>query len=347
MAIRNLQWYADLETNVRFTSFSEYEHINDYNNWFKLASTMKIEGAEERIIAPINSGASMDGGPKHPEGEIRYSDVAPHSLAVDSDFESRGFRQLKSTMEDSDYGAQAAAQWASDIAQDFAYRPQREVWNAVKNNIESAWDKRPLFGEHQTNPIDASKGVFKNVLQGSASGNYPGAVDLRSTVPIATRLESFSKILAYVSTWKTFDGEHPRNNKLVDVFAPWTMVSSLSQVFNAAVVPQAVNAASAGSANVEAVVASFGLTNGVTYVTELGSAFGGSDTAIYLKFDNRAFNKDIDSLIWVERQEYNLLFFTPKDDDQLSAMDEYKIHARGRHGVAGGYPHLILRVDIA
>lgn len=339
---------TELETNMRQITTDAYKNRMRRAWWQKVAKTMPIASKKERLVWLLDTASIERPNAAHGGGQAIFEDIVSQTMEVEVQNASKGLKLKKEQMEDLENGIvggegmRVAASWSRQMGSNMAYWPQKCVAKAIRDNIVG-YDGKALFAvDHPVNPFDTGAGVYRNVFTGGASGIYPGALPIDSSVTVDVAVANIAKAIAYVSAIPTPNGQDPRGLELSGILVPPALTARAQQITNAKTIAQAATGG-AGSADIESVVRNFGLGQPIT-APELGSAFGGSDTSYYLLMEEIA-SDELGALVYVDREPFNVTYHGPLTDAEAARKREYQWDMEGRNVVVAGHPFLIFRCD--
>jgi hypothetical protein len=268
----------DLETNMRLITNTEYQRLGSDLWWPKIAKRIESTTRKERLVWLLDSARIQRTG--RGGGNIEFEDLVSQSTEIEAENAAGGLKIKKEQLDDLDgNGVQVAAEWSRQIGAYAAYWPQKQVAKAILSNPVT-YDTLTFFNTaHPVNPFNTAAGTYANVFTGSASGTYPGALPIDTSVTLDVAVNNISKAIAYAATLKMPNGEDPRMLKLGSIVVPPAMAARAAQITSAKYIAQAATGGGAAPADVEAVVRSWGLGEPIV-APELGAAFGGSDTGL-------------------------------------------------------------------
>lgn len=330
----------DLESNMRVITAREYERLTSALWWTKVAKTGPNSGAKrERVSWLLDTARIQQTGRG---GNVEFEDIVSQTTEVEHVNAAAGLKIKKEQFEDVDgNGIDYATHWSRQMGAYAAYWPQKMIARAMLANA-ATYDLLPFFSAaHPVNPFNTGAGTFANIFTGAAAGIYPGAVPIDGSVSVETAIANIAKAIAYIAAIKMPSGEDPRFLRLAEILVPPALVARAQQITNAKFIAQAVNANSAGSGDVEAVVRNFGLGQPIE-AAELGSAFGGDDKTYYLVMQEIT-NSELGAFAYINREPFSVLYYGPQNDAQLARIREYQWLTEGRNSVMNGHPYLLFK----
>lgn len=341
MAAITPSFLFDLESNMRVITSREFERLTSQLWWTLLAKRMPSGAKKERISWLLDSAKierTIKGG-----GQVSFEDIVALTTEYENLNASAGLKLKKEQLEDLDgNGVQLATHWSRQMGAYAAYWPQKMIAKAIRDN-GATYDGLAFFHlSHPVNPFNTAIGTYANRFTGVASGIYPGALPIDSSVSVETAVQNIAKAIAYVASLKMPNGEDPRFLRLKHLFVPPALTARAQQITNAKFIAQAAGSA-AGSGDVEALIRNFGLGQPVE-CPELGSAFGGSDTTYYLGMEEITSN-ELGALVYVDREPFSITYHGPQTDASLARIREFQWTTEGRNVVGMGHPYLLFRAE--
>jgi phage major head subunit gpT-like protein len=352
MGALTLQFLVDFETNLRSISESSYKGFA-LNTWWSRFMKRRSTQSRKETVAWLLSTAMIRETNKA-GGEMVFEDLVQTYAEYEMKAAAAGLKIDRFKLEDLDGGGvDLGAKWASDIGAYMAYWPQKKLAELIRNGEAStskSYDGQVFFSSaHPVNPGDTSLGTYQNIFTGAASGSYPGACPIDDSVTTDVALANLSKVIAYVKQIKMPNGEDPRFLRPTAIVAPPRMQARVQQLTNAKFIAQAA-ASGGGSGDVEALIASFGLTQPVI-ADELASGFtNGSDTAWYLACEEVGGEaSQVGSFLYLDREPFRITYYTGQGggtgvDAVLNRADELEWHCKGRFAASYGHPFTFFKV---
>lgn len=334
----------DVEKRMRLVSAQDYDRLNANTWWRNVAKEMPSSGKSERLIWLLDS-AQIE-YVNRLGGEVLFDDILSRTTEYENKAATAALKLNRAQLDDHDGGGvQLAAHWARTMGAYAAYWPQKQVAAAIRSN-PTTYDGLAFFHTaHPLNPFDTAAGTFANRLTGAASGDYPGAVPIGGATTLDVAFENLGKAVNYVHTIKMPNGEDPRGLRVKALIVPSLLVSRAQQLTNAKVIAQAA-ASGGGGADVEAVIANWGLGSPIEAV-ELGASFsGGSNTSYYLLAESIT-SDDVGAFTYVNREAFSIVYNNEMTSDQLARANELQWLTRGRNVVGAGHPYLLFRCEAA
>lgn len=322
---------------MRTITSQEYQRLNRQLWWSRIAKETPSQAKKERFSWLLDSARIQRTGHG---GNVEFEDIVAQTTEVENLNAAAGLEIKKEQFEDVDgNGINYATHWSRQMGAYAAYWPQKMLAQSILAN-PLTYDGLSFFNvAHPYNPFNTGIGTYRNVFTGSASGVYPGAVPIDSSVTVDVAVNNVAKVIAYIASLKMPNGEDPRFLRLAYLFVPPALVARAQQITNAKFIAQAAGS-SAGSGDVEALIRNFGLGQPVE-VPELASGFsGGSDTAWYVGVDDILTN-ELGAFSYVNREAFSVLYYGPQNDAQLARIRKFQWTTEGRNVILPGHPYLL------
>lgn len=392
------QFVMEYERGMRTIRETSYMTLlADDNYWAnRILRDSNIERKTDRVTWFLNTAQIEPIGPDG-SGGMNFESLVTQSAEYPTFKHGAGTRAQIDELEDLDgTGLDQLNTWSADVGMQTAYYPQQLASQAILNGAATdgsanAYDGYPFFSDNATsgtpgnlghpyNPYKLGLGGYWNWLHGAAvpaSGSgatyvpaYPGGLPIDDSVDIDVALKNLGIAIAYALSLKQANGVQPRFLKVAYILAPPRMAPRLRQL-TADTIPLPVSGGGAGSADVRAQVAGFGLGKPII-AAELGANFTqsafmpfmgsggnvnfknittvGSDTTYYLVMvENKT--TQLGSLLHVKRKPFAVRYFGEGGqsvlDALLSRQDYIEYQCKGRMSVQYGHPYGIIRVDSA
>lgn len=340
MGLLTSSYLVDLETRMKLISNQEYQRLASNVWWPRVAKRRESQTRVERLIWLLETARIQRTG--RGGGNVEFEDLLSTSTEIESENAAAGLKIKKEKLDDLDgNGVQIAGEWSRQIGAYAAYWPQKCVAKAILAN-PTAYDGVAFFhATHYVNPYNSALGSYSNLFTGAAAGSYPGALPIDASVTLDAAVSNIAKAVAYAATIKMPSGEDPRMLKLGAIMGPPALSTRMTQITNAKYIAQAATGGGAASADVEAVVRSWGLGEPIV-APELAAAFGGSDTDYYLLMEEVTTN-ELGGFCYVDREPFSIVYNGPMTDAQLARIREIQWLTEGRNTVAPGHPYLFLK----
>lgn len=295
----------------------------------------------------------------HDGGEVAYDTLMRAQTSFENKFVRKGLKVKYEEFEDLDGGAvmlsggklagragfDAISKWTRDVTAHAAYWPQQKLAEAIIAN-PTAYDSKAFFAtDHPVNPVDASFGTFANDFTGGASGAYPGALPIDTSVTAEVALNNLAKAIAYVRGFiKMPNGVLLRKLRVTGIMVPPELAVRATQLTSAKFITQSA-ASGALSGDIEGIVSYLNL--GVPVIAdELGAAMGGSATTYYLIVQELS-SPQMGAFVYSNRESVAITYVGPETDAELARARELQWIAQGRNAVAPGHPFQLFRCRAA
>lgn len=342
----------DIESNMRAITEHHYDRLNRDTWWRQVAKEMPLS-AKKEVLTWLLDTAGID-YVNRLGGEIEFADMMAQTHSVTYKAATGGLKlnryQLSDVVNGLPGGAavDAAAHWSRGIAAYSAYWPQKQVAKAMNDGEQAAstaYDGVVFFKNessgHPLNPFDSSIGVYANLFTGAASGAYPGALPIDSSVTLDVALVNIGKALAYIAGIKMPNGQDPRMLRARQIIAPPALTTRVQQLTNAKYIAQAA-ASGGGSGDVEAVVRNWGFLPPIE-AAELGAGFtNGSDTSYYIAVEDVTTN-ELGALVYGNREPFEVQYHDGMSDAELQRANDLEWTVRGANVVTYGHPYLLFK----
>ncbi|MBN8609654.1 MAG: Mu-like prophage major head subunit gpT family protein [Deltaproteobacteria bacterium] len=314
---------ADFTTNLRAKAVKSYEARLRNLWWTKVASQTQSQTKREILGWLVNNGAlSIDVS----DGSTEFEDAVMNSFEFTHDFENKGLSLFESDFEDLDgQGINAATKFVTDLAAQFAYEPQRRLAKAMLAN-PVCYDGQTFF-HASAHPVsgragDTSMGTYGNIIASKP-------IDVSVSIDVART--NLGAAIAAASAIKGPDGS-PRNLQPTALLVPGALSTRALDLVGAKFLNATDHTPVAGAWNL-----------GLPLVaSELGAAFGGSDTTYYLVMTDPA-TDDFGGFVWSTRKDFAIRY-PSLSDSTYQEQNLLKWVARGRHAIVPGHPYALIRV---
>lgn len=340
----------DLESNMRVISASEYERLTRSLWWQRIMKVAPKSNSKRERISWLLDTAQIR--PTGKGGNMPFEDIVGQTTEVEFENAAGGLKLKKEQFEDLDgNGIDLAAHWSRQMGAYSSYWPQKMLAQQFLKNSgagPTTYDGLAFFAtNHPYNPFLTAAGTYSNVFTGSASGIYPGALKIDSSVTVEEAINNIAKALAYIASLKMPNGEDPRFLRLAEMIVPPALEARARMVTGAAFIATGALGGGAGSTDITPMVRNFGLSAEPIVAPELGSGFsGGSDTSFYLAMEEITTNP-LGAFSYVPRDEFTMLFYGPQNDAQLARIKEFQWTTEGRNNVLAGHPYLLFKCKAA
>lgn len=343
----------DLESNMRQITSTAYTGLSKKLWWNKIAKRSTTGSKKERIYWILDTAKIERPKASHGGGQAAFEDMVMQSYEIEVENAIAGLTLKKEQIEDLDgNGVQLASRWSAQIGGQGAYWPQAELARVLKLNsalgpasYNSASGVTTFFASnHPVNPFDTAAGTYANLHRTSGGASGAGAAPIDTSVTLDVALANLTKVLASIAQIKMPNGRDPRNLRAAFLFVPTALMPRAVQLTSAKFIAQAA-ASGGGSADVEAMLAYFGLGQPVE-CPELGAAFGGSDVNYYIGVEELT-SDELGAFAYVEREAFGVNYYGPMNDAQLARTRTFEWTTEGRNVVAAGHPFLLHKVHAA
>jgi hypothetical protein len=243
------------EIERRLRNIEEFEFARMLTSrviwWNKVVRVSDISGKSERVTwflssANIRQVTPADGSFIN-AGDITFEQLVTQTAEYFPALHTDGFEIAKREVMALDgTGLDALQTIMSGWGALSAYYPQRLTAQillngAANDNSANAYDGIPYFssafnggsGGHPVNPYFTGYGTYSNLLTGSPSGVYPGALPIDDSVDFNTAVTNLSKFQAYIAATSMPNGQDPRMLQLLHIIHPPRMTLRVQQITNA------------------------------------------------------------------------------------------------------------------
>jgi hypothetical protein len=336
------EFVHDLESIIKAAVVEDYDTLTSDLWWQKVASRTATQARVERIAWLLSTAKIERPNASHGGGQALFDELVATYMEYEVESATAGLRITEDQADDVFGGIpggeafKIADRWARDVTKYAAYWPQEEVAKAILANPVT-YDQKAFFAvDHPVNPFDAGAGIFANRFTGAAAGSYPGALPIGGT--LATAIENIGKAIAYIGDIKMPSGTAPRRLKVGGLIVPPRLAMRAVELTQAKFI-----AKDNGSQDVEGVVRYMNLGQPIV-ASELGAAFGGSDTSCYLAVQELT-SGDIGAFNYVERSPFSMTMHSSATSAELARMEELQYKLKGRNIVAPGHPYKLFRLE--
>lgn len=336
MAVFNQSFIANLQTSMQWVVETTYPKAVSKLWWDRVAKKRESNSSKEILEFMLHSG----GITPRPEGQRIFVDQATQKLEADIEhFVLEGLQLMRSQLEDMDAkGIQLAREWAENAAIHIAMWPQELVIPALLGGeTGTGYDGQAFFStSHPVHPYMPGLGTYANLFTSSASGAYPGAIDITGAdLQVASR--NLSKALAYIKSIKGPDGRRSRNLRPLFLMGAPALEEQMELVSKA----EFISAAAGGPNDNKGVIRLRDLEP-PQVVPELGTAFGGSDDDFYIVCEE-AMTSTLGGLVFFERRPVEIQYYGAFNDADLARQDKFEWHGSGRGQMSYGHPYCIFK----
>lgn len=360
MGAITVEWVMHLEDRMRFLAEKAAAGLLDEMWWQQVARVVPSGSAKENMAWFIDTAVIEDEGLG---GNVTFRDMVMQTQQYENLYAGTGLKVRRSQFLDLDgNGVQMAAHWATEVGGESQYWPQASIAKIIlagsASTYGTAYDGVAYFARsHYLNPANTGMGTYSTDLTGSAASEngialaYPGACPIDESVSVEVALTNLTKVYKYMAGIKSSNGVRPRNLRPGKLLVPPALMPRATQLTNAKFIAQiAESATSAGSGDVEALIASLGMGQPIM-VPEIGLAMGGSDTTYYVAA-KQAETSLLGALTYIEREPFTVRYYTGDGggtgvDADLDRRQEYEWHCQGRNVAGYGHPYLMFKVRAA
>jgi len=322
--------------------------------WWREVTRVRTTGKKREIIAWLLSTAQIrDQGLG---GNINFDDMAATFQEYDVKNAGQGLELTRDQVEDNDgNGFDFASEWSAQAAAQMVYWPQKKITELLLKGTAAtslSYDGVPFFSTaHPLNQFRTSLGTYANLMTGSASPPYPGAVPIDDSVTLDAAYKNLAKLKAYIASIKMPNGVDPRFLKLRGLLVPPRMMAQVSQLASAKFIAQAAGS-SAGSGDVEGLVAYLGLGKPIEAQELAGATYAdGSDPdKTYFALCEQISTTQLGGFVYLEREPFKITYYTGQGggtgmDAILDRSRKLEWHLQGRNGTGYGHPYTIIKCN--
>lgn len=324
MSVVTQKFLLDVNDRTKIVSIESYKKTAENLQWDKFARIRDLSGTQtEKIVVPIED-ESLDLDVS--ESYLGESTSYTFSLTPSVSFASRKKTILRSAYTDGPLGAEMMASFGRQMGVAFARAPEDLVIAAIKANPVTEYDGLTIWNTaHLIHAKKPSLGTFSNIV---------AAVKIDESVATDVALKNLGTAIAKVMQVPTASGKVSMRNAPKWLIVPPALRQRAFQLCSADFL-----AGSNGSSDVRAIVGANALTPVV--MNELGAAFGGSDTTYYLACEFG----EVGQFIIGQKEQFELVLFSPQSDSHADEQQEYTSRARGRIGIAPAMPHYVFQCN--
>jgi phage major head subunit gpT-like protein len=352
------EFVSNLRTQLRVIQEQPYKaFLNSKNSWWQYVAKVMPTATEKQVVMWLLQTAQLKGTGLSTDVIARDLTILKQEFTPEN--VSAAMKMSLNKFKDTDAnGMNILAGWVEQIAAQAAYFPQKQIGAAIVNGTAATtanftYDKQVFFSTaHPYNPSDASvTGTYANIFTGTAgvggvtaldpsSALYPGAVDVRSTVPFETAFAALQRVFMYIYSLKQANTQDPRFLVPGEILAPTALVPRLNVLLKAkfAAFAAAASGTAGGTTDIEGQLAELGF-QGVRRCPELD----GDPTAFYVVTEEMM-SSQLGGLVWLEREPVAIQTFFPTDNNsELARRNEMEGIARGRMSALYGHPYGIFK----
>lgn len=326
------EYVMDLESRMRLLTNSAYDTLLDNLWWTKITNELPSMSKRELFFWLLDT-AQIE---YDEEGNVGFEELAMQQAEYEAKYASKGLKVKKSAFEDLDgNGVRVATAWSTAIGKYAGYFPQKHIAAAIKAGTSAkCYDGQNFFSTtHPNDPLNIAAGTYSNLMTTGIK------LDARHTIEVA--YNSLATVVSNLANIKMPNGEDPRNLQGGFFIAPAAMYPRLVQLLDSKFL-----SLNGGSTDVEAVISQYGF-EGVVKATELGAAYGGSDTDCYLAVKDVT-GDDLGGMVWVNREPFNVQYYSGSDGGGVSAelnrIREMEWHIQGRNVAGYGHPYKLYKL---
>jgi phage major head subunit gpT-like protein len=323
---------------------NEYARLS-LNLWWSKFMRTRPSSSRQEILAWLLTTAKIEDLEKF-GGKVPFEDLVSTYTTFENKYAGAGLRLRRAQVEDLDGdGMDLASKWSADIGAYMAYWPQKQLVALLKNGhlaANQSYDKVAFFSTaHPLNPFNLGAGTYKNLFTGA------DAAPIDDSVSLDVALVNLSKVVAAIKAIKMPNGEDPRFLRPVALVVPPRMQQRAVQLTNAKFIAQAATGG-AGSADVEALIASFGFVQPV--IADELAGFE-SDTTWFLACEEIT-STQLGAFVYVDREPFRITYYTGQGggtgvDAILDRADELEWHCKGRNVAGYGHPYAFHKIKAA
>lgn len=342
MSVLNQSFLMDMESRMQWIVENEFSKIVADSWWTRICKTRPSGSKRETLEWMLNTGAIE----QITEGQVSFEDLVTQKAELEPLFYGLKALKLKrSQLEDADgNGVSYAASWSSQAAALMALHPQDLLVQALLAG-ESAlgYDGVAFFSTaHPINPYASGLGNYANLFTSTATGAYPGALKIDSSVAVDVAAANVYKAIAYIKQIKAPNGKHARRLTPVALMGPPALEDRMIMISEA----QYLSTTSGGPNDYRAVLRKYGLGEPIV-VPELGAAFtGGSDTSWYIVCEETV-GTELGGFVFLERKPFEVAYYGPMNDAELQKKQDFEWTGFGRSAVDYGHPYAVFKAKAA
>jgi|SRR5262245_3425518 len=322
-------YIQNFETNLTFRMSNAWARTLKRLWWMRLMNVQPTGSTLEYIEWMLESARIQPLGPKG--AQMSYDPLVAISHTLEHDHFGDGLQLFRPDIEDDK--VDRAAKWATDVGGAQAYWPQRLLVNLIQNGKSAtlngkdnkAYDGGVFFrDDHPINPFDVGQGSYSNLHVGT---------------PFTAA--NLARVVAYIESIR-HGGDAPTGAPPTIVMVPTNWRYRAQQALGAEsftdVITVSATAAAAASNTFKA-----------AYEFEppiVAAELNNEPDVWYLGVpaDEDAFDS---SFIYVEREAFSVNSYSPMNQVELSRVNTFEWHNRGRNGGAYGHPYRFHRCESA
>lgn len=341
-----LDFLHEIEDRMETISTEAYNSLLARLWWDRVASQRTSVSKRDTLVWLISTARIR----RMESGQAHFEDVLKQYTQIENEFASDGLKLRKEQLEDQfngmpgGEGLDMARRWAADMGAQAAYWPQGLVADAIKvgetaGNI--SYDGVTFFNtSHPLNGVDTDDGVFANVLDPATLG-HETRIDDAITLDVA--FENLAAVRTYIASIKMPNGVQPRNLQMRAILHPTALHQRVLALTSSKFIAQAA-ASGGGSADMLAIIASWGMDEPLE-APELGASYdGGSDTTYYIVAYQPGTGNDLGPIVYQNRENFGIIMNDGMTDAELHRAREIQWLTQGRNAVAYGHPYLLFKI---
>jgi phage major head subunit gpT-like protein len=286
------------EKRMRATQEDEYARalMSVHTWWPKIAKTLNIDGASERLTWFLNTAEIR---PVGLGGNVPFESLVTATTELVPQRYASAIKVFRDQLLDlRGGGLDILADWSRQIGNKTAYYPQRLISELIMNGAATdgsatAYDGVPYFASQNTtstiggvsvighpyNPWRPLLGGYINWMTGApgtytqpngAVVSYPGACPIDTSVTIDVAFQNLAALIAFVGSLKMPDGITPRFLRPRALLVPPALVPRAAELTGAYFIAQGATGG-AGSGDVRATIQRWGLDGPPIEVQEFAS----------------------------------------------------------------------------
>lgn len=341
----------DLEQRMTRIVETEYNRLTQNLYWSKIAKMRPSSSKKERVSWLLSTAGIEDLGTG---GHIGYDDLIVQDTEFENKVAGKGLKLRKDQLEDiwngvaGGEGITLASEWSTQMGALMAYWPQKQVMKAIRaGESTTCYDGQNFFSAtHPVNPYNSTLGTFANIFTGAASGEYPGACPIDTSVSVDVAFNNLAKIFGYIMGLMMPNGEEPRMLKPKAIFAPPALHPRALQLSTANLIAQAAGTYGGGSAAVDKIVSNWDLEPAVM-APELKYQTGWTHgNTSFLVVCEQIATTQLGGMVYQEREPFRLTTYTGEGggtgvDAILARARELEWLVQGRNVASYGHPYLV------
>ncbi len=337
----------NLQSELRVLQETPYaEFQNSGNMWWPAVAKYHSTGAGKLILPWLLSTASLELTGQ--SSDVTFSDLTILESEYIPGYISKGLELRRALFEDTDAnGVALLSQWVTDISQYGVYLPQKVVANFLTTGhltTSLGYDGVPFFSaNHPYNPKNTSAGTYANLLTGGASGAFPGACPIDTSVAFDAPYVNLQKVFAWMNQIKQANGIDPRFLRPRAIITPSQLFPRANALLKSKFGSFASSGSGGGSVEIQGQIQELGFER-VYLAPELDA-----DPTSYYVVADQAMTSQLGGMLWVEREPLGIQTYFPMDgrNFELAKKDIVAAIARGRATSGYGHPFDIMKVKAA